>query len=1581
MKKLMVLCCTAMVTCILYAETVVTNGYTWTYSVSSGKATLWAVRPSPTGTLEIPAVLAGNPLDVIGDSVFQGCNGLVDVTIPDVVSSIGYCAFSGCSSLTLVKIPVSVTSICEMAFADCTSLAQVELPNDVRTLSVGSHAFDDVTVVDAAERRGYALCWTNDAGEVISDPFHSETAVTVSPCWQRVLPWDYAEGLVAHYTFNGNANDDSGNGNNGVLHGVTPTADRHGNADGAYHFDGTSAYIEVVDSDSLREVGQTVTLSAWVKPEALTSEDGLNPYWISVLCKGNDSGNNTTRQYGIQIGKDKNWLIDYYSGVKNNSVYSSKSMALHAWSHIAVTFTPTAILGYLNGELVGTSTPHGPMIENADSLFIGFDPPEGDEYLSGDMDEVRIYNRVLSSAEVRALSNGDNPIAAVIGEGTHVYHYNVGDGIGIVQAGIGSVDSSLNIPATIGNTSVIAIGRYAFADCGDIEVVMIPSSVAEIGDSAFAGCSNLSQVKISGDIGTLTVGGNAFDAATEVVIGDKQGYELVGWTNAVGRVMSDPFHSTSPVTVMPVWQRVETDTINGYTWTFVVSDNGKATIGNGKNLGVDPVPTGDLSIPDEINGYPVTGIGKHAFAGCEELTSIMIPSNVTSIGYGAFEGCYGLTNVILRMESIDCMMPGLIQAKFNTRFDTTSTLDDSDDAANVSGVIAAYTHLDSEDAPWEFPDPLNGNVFAWNETNTTFAYFGQMYLDVGKTYVFGTHFDDDSFVKIDDTIAVNVEIASKGKIYSGQFECSRSGWYDVEFRLGDKSGGKGSWCNIWSIDFGAGYRDDGSTDTTQSGWSRLLDPGDGSLFRCDGTRTIFAGCSNIVSVTMPWSLVSRMSSMFPDAYDKLESITLTGETDAIPAKAFAGCASLRSLEIPDSVTRIGDDAFQNCRQVTNMDVPNSVTNIGYGVFSGCMGLQGLTLPFVGSERGNSLVQEALFGHIFGKLLTEGAYEVEQYYIGTKNNGNNGESIIRYIPSSLTDVVISDETLIAKGAFDNCHSITNLKLNAGIASIGEFAFAHCYGMKCMVIPHGARNIEECAFEDCGNLVNVELPPNIVVIGKKAFYECADLSDVMISNSVVNLYVGENAFNVNTTVGMEAREGFILSGWTNATGSVVSDPFHSATSVTVSPWWRKIVNVGYDANGGHGEMAMQTVIEGDSLSLSANAFARDGYSFMGWSLSVGGEMAYPDMAEFAKVSARMDGVVLYAVWKPQPPVISLEGGAEFQNASRFVSLSCDTGDALILFTKDGDDPRASGHVYKDPIYIYGTCTLRAVACGAGHYSDEVSATLTRTEGLSEAANLYGYLMETDEDSPWTIVTDVSRDGVSSVRSGTVGHGGMTWLQTSVRKAGTISFWWRAACEDAEDEEGETYWYDYGSFSVDGVEKARIAGNDTGWRKIEVDVPTSGKHVLRWEYSKDGAASYSPDCIWLDQVQWVPADGSGYTLTTPDPVPYTWLSSLGLGLESDFETVARQTIGKYDANGRPVAVWEDYVAGTVPTDANDLFRAIISMQDDGPHISWTPNLNTNGEVRVYRVWGKADLKDSAWTYPANPKHRFFKVTVELP
>jgi len=62
-----------------------------------------------------------------------------------------------------------------------------------------------------------------------------------------------SNGLVAWYPFNGNANDESGNGNNGVVNGATLTADRFGNANGAYSFDGVNSFIQ---TSLMGKVGQ-----------------------------------------------------------------------------------------------------------------------------------------------------------------------------------------------------------------------------------------------------------------------------------------------------------------------------------------------------------------------------------------------------------------------------------------------------------------------------------------------------------------------------------------------------------------------------------------------------------------------------------------------------------------------------------------------------------------------------------------------------------------------------------------------------------------------------------------------------------------------------------------------------------------------------------------------------------------------------------------------------------------------------------------------------------------------------------------------------------------------------------------------------------------------------------------------------------------------------------------------------------------------------------------------------------------------------------------------------------------------------
>ena len=415
-----------------------------------------------------------------------------------------------------------------------------------------------------------------------------------------------------------------------------------------------------------------------------------------------------------------------------------------------------------------------------------------------------------------------------------------------------------------------------------------------------------------------------------------------------------------------------------------------------------------------------------------------------------------------------------------------------------------------------------------------------------------------------------------------------------------------------------------------------------------------------------------------------------------------------------------------------------------------------------------------------------------------------------------------------------------------------------------------------------------------------------------------------------------------------------------------------------------MEGQTVVEGDPLTLAENGYSRTGYLFLGWAISEDGDIDYADGATISCVPASMDGTTFYAVWKPIAPGVVPVADIEFVHASETVTLSHDADDVIILYTTDGSDPSATGREYKGAFAVYKACTIRAVAYGAGQYSDEVSVTLTRADDLGEAANFYGYTMETDSAASWTVDAAVSHDGVSSVRSGAIGNNGTTYLMASVKKAGTVSFWWKAQCEEPDEEDGEDGYYDYGAFLVDDVVKARIAGNDTGWQFVSVEVPTGGKHVLRWEYRKDNATSYAPDCVWLDQVQWIPADGSGYTLTSPEPVPYLWLSQYGLGVASgDFEAAANAASGKTQG-GAATSVWEEFVAGTDPTNAQSVFTAKIEMRDGAPLVTWEPDLNENGtkSERLYKVYGSETLDGGGeWQYPTNSHHRFFKVKVEMP
>ena len=119
----------------------------------------------------------------------------------------------------------------------------------------------------------------------------------------------------------------------------------------------------------------------------------------------------------------------------------------------------------------------------------------------------------------------------------------------------------------------------------------------------------------------------------------------------------------------------------------------------------------------------------------------------------------------------------------------------------------------------------------------------------------------------------------------------------------------------------------------------------------------------------------------------------------------------------------------------------------------------------------------------------------------------------------------------------------------------------------------------------------------------------------------------------------------------------------------------------------------------------------------------------------------------------------------------------------------------------------------------------------------------------------------------------------------------------------------------------------------------------------------------------------------------VPEAWSSRFpgyAAKFGADFTASLTRPTGKRDAAGHALQVWQDYVAGTDPTDLSDVFSATIEMRSGNPVVSVRPELSAAEKARRrYRVWGKVRLADAAWTEVPSGwegNYNFFKVSVEM-
>jgi hypothetical protein len=217
-------------------------------------------------------------------------------------------------------------------------------------------------------------------------------------------------GLVAYYPFNGNANDASGTGNNGSpVGGVTWTT---GVIGGGIHLDGTG-YINVPDSPSLDLPGGSGTISAFIRVDPSSDQSG-------IVVKESSSSFPWTIAYEFTLRNDWLNMLTSDGSTTGLGAHFGAGLADSLWHHVAATWVPDDIRLYVDGTLVFQGNERDPVytINNtSDPVLIGaFRWNVGGiyRYMTGDMDEVRIYDYALSADEIRGLATIPAPGAVVL---------------------------------------------------------------------------------------------------------------------------------------------------------------------------------------------------------------------------------------------------------------------------------------------------------------------------------------------------------------------------------------------------------------------------------------------------------------------------------------------------------------------------------------------------------------------------------------------------------------------------------------------------------------------------------------------------------------------------------------------------------------------------------------------------------------------------------------------------------------------------------------------------------------------------------------------------------------------------------------------------------------------------------------------------------------------------------------------------------------------------------------------------------------------------------------------------------------
>lgn len=552
-----------------------------------------------------------------------------------------------------------------------------------------------------------------------------------------------------------------------------------------------------------------------------------------------------------------------------------------------------------------------------------------------------------------------------------------------------------------------------------------------------------------------------------------------------------------------------------------------------------------IFIPDTV-----TTIGAYAFDGCKALVNIKFSKNLNIIYYDAFKDCTSLRNVSLP--------DGLTQLG----------------SGGHSNVFSGCTSLSSIYIPTSLTTVSGQNTFKDTALDASGITFGDNITKIPAQLFYGSNIKK---ITIPDTV---YQIGG----YTFKFceELNEVVIPDSVSIIGDDA--FYGCTSLKKVDFPEYLESIG--DSAFLNCSSLTEIRLPSRLTTLGSKSgrVFEGCTSVTKIYIPKSLttvygigndsqgnfvgckIDGSDITFEEGMASIPNYLLTNtsiKTIEIPATvtkigygAFRGCKYLTSVKLSNGLKIIGEDAFYNAALLKTIDIPDTVTSLGSGAFSGCTALT----KFPMSE--NSAISE-IGSKTFYKTTNLGEVVFSDHLSKIDMDA--------FSDSGVTSVTFgSGITKIDQRAFKNCKNLQTVNFDKVVKlnEIGASSFTSCIKLKSVTIPASATYFGVEIFSGCTSLATVVLGAGMTAIPKSMFSGCSALTSIAVPKKVTkinasafascvgltSIYIPESVTSIDTTaftykkVVIKGKSGSYAETFANKNGYTFENSENKITDIS-------------------------------------------------------------------------------------------------------------------------------------------------------------------------------------------------------------------------------------------------------------------------------------------------------------------------------------------------------------------------------------------------------------------------------------------------